>query len=137
MTEIISKIKELFQRDVSPEQSKETGIVFAIISLIICYFGGDKKFLIIAIIMLLLCILWGNIYKPLAIVWFSFSNIIGHFMSRIILSVIFFGLVTPVGVVRKIFSIDSLKLSNWKKGKESVFKVRDNLYMPKDLKNPY
>ena len=47
---------------------------------------------------------------PLNKLWFSFGLLLGRFISPIIMGVIFFGLVTPIGLLLRIFRKDILKL---------------------------
>ncbi len=46
-------------------------------------------------------------------------------------------LVLPVGLVRRLLGKDSMRIKSWKKGKESVFRVRDHRFSAKDLEHPY
>ena len=46
--------------------------------------------------------------KPLQKVWMGLGLVLGFFVSRIILSIIFFGLVTPIGLLMKLFGRDIL-----------------------------
>ncbi len=47
---------------------------------------------------------------PLNKLWFSFGLLLGRFISPIIMGVIFFGLVTPIGLLLRVFRKDILKL---------------------------
>jgi multisubunit Na+/H+ antiporter MnhG subunit len=71
------------------------------------------------------------------VLWFGLSHLLGAVVSRIILTLLFFLLVTPVGLVRRWVGADSLQLKKWKKDRGSVFVVREGTILPKDLENPY
>ena len=58
-------------------------------------------------------------------------------MSRVLLSVIYFVVVFPVGLFRRIIGKDSLKLKSFKKNIDSAFVTRDKLFTEKDLQTPY
>jgi len=49
-----------------------------------------------------------RILMPLQKVWMAFSIVIGFFMSRLILTVLFYGVVTPTGILMKILGKDIL-----------------------------
>lgn len=46
--------------------------------------------------------------KPLQKIWMSLAAIIGFFMSRLALSIIFYGVVTPIGILLKLSGKDIL-----------------------------
>jgi hypothetical protein len=50
------------------------------------------------------------ILKPIYIVWMAFAVILGWFMTRVILSLLFYVIITPIGVVLRIFGKDFLDL---------------------------
>ena len=61
----------------------------------------------------------------------------GTVMSTIILSIVFFLLVVPVGMIRKSFGKDSMQLKKWKNGRDSVLVVREHEITLEDIQNPY
>lgn len=46
--------------------------------------------------------------KPLQKIWMAFSAAIGYFMSRVILALLFYCVVTPIGAVMRLFGKDIL-----------------------------
>ena len=74
------------------------------------------------------------VLKPVFYFWMTFARILGFFMTRVILSILFFVILTPVGLLARIFrkdfldeKIDRGAASYWKpvagdKGKESYEK---------------
>ena len=50
------------------------------------------------------------ILKPIYIVWMVFAVILGWFMTRVILSLLFYVIITPIGLVLRIFGKDFLEL---------------------------
>ena len=50
------------------------------------------------------------ILKPIYIVWMTFAGILGWFMTRVILSLLFYVIITPIGLVLRIFGKDFLEL---------------------------
>ncbi len=134
---IYDQIKGLMPSVISPEQAKDTGMAIVLISLLIAIGSGKQQFVIIAILLLLVNMIKPVLYKPVAKIWFGFSHLLGTVMSKIILTVIFFILVLPVGLLRRVMGKDTLQLKAWKKGKRSVFRIREYKFTSKDIQNPY
>jgi len=70
-------------------------------------------------------------------VWFALSQLIGTVVSKVLLTLVFAALVVPMGISRRLLGKDSLQLSKFRRGSESVMKVRDHLYAASDLDRPY
>ncbi|MEI6667400.1 MAG: hypothetical protein WCP29_04525 [Acidobacteriota bacterium] len=90
-----------------------------------------------AIVALLANMIWPAVFTPFAVVWFGLSEVMGAVVSRVLLVALFFGMVTPVGVARRALGYDSMRLRQYRRGRESVFTVRDHHYTPADLDRPY
>lgn len=134
---IYDQINGLMPSVISPEQAKDTGMAMVLISLLIAIGSDNRQFVIIAVFLLLVNMIKPVLYKPVAKIWLGFSRLLGTVMSKIILTVIFFILVLPVGLLRRAMGKDTLRLKKWKKGKKSVFKVREYRFTSKDIENPY
>jgi len=133
----LKKIKGFIPRTISPDQAKDTGMAMVLICLLIAYIGQKQQFGGIAILLLLINMIWPNIYKPVAKVWLGFSHLLGTVISKVFLSILFLGLVIPVGLLRRSLGKDSLQVKKWKKGRDSVFKVRDHEFTSEDITHPY
>ena len=131
-TKIISRLLSS-----TPEQAKDTGLAMVLICLLLGYFGKFPKFLPLSIALLLLTMAWPKAFKPLAGLWFGLSHLMGQVVSKIVLSLAFFLIVTPIGVIRRWMGADSLQLKKWKAGSASVFVERQGAIQDKDLLNPY
>jgi hypothetical protein len=121
----------------TPEQAKDTGMAMVLICLLLGYWGKLPQFLPLAIALLILTMAWPGAFRPLAGLWFGLSHLMGNVVSRIILSIIFFLVVTPIGVIRRWCKADSLQLRKWKNGGGSVFVERQGPITGQDLVNPY
>ena len=122
---------------VSDIQIRETGILFGVISIFLGLYSADKFWFIIAIGILLVTLLIPMLLKPLAFLWFGFSKAFGWVTSRIVLFVIFWGLVTPMGLIRKVMGEDSMRLRQFKKNGKSAFTDRNHEFTASDLKYPF
>ena len=63
--------------------------------------------------------------------WMAFAAVLGWVNSRIILSVLFFGVLTPISLLRRLFGADPLQM-RWSPGAtQSYWRLRDEPYDPK------
>ena len=116
--------------------NKNFGIVFFFVFLIISLYPltrGEEIILgslIISFLFLILGLLNSKLLTPLNNLWFKFGIYLGKFINPVILGIIFFLLVTPIGLIMKILRKDLLKLkynnnkTYWieKKGQKSKMK---------------
>ncbi|MDY7002212.1 MAG: SxtJ family membrane protein [Thermodesulfobacteriota bacterium] len=122
---------------ITPKQCVDSGLALILIALLLAYFGKFAWAVPLGIVLALITMVWPAIFKPFAVVWFGLSHLLGAIMSRVLLTILFFLVVTPVGLVRRMFGADPLKLRQWKKGSGSVFQVRDKTFDSKSLDQPY
>jgi len=90
-----------------------------------------------AMAVLIVDMLWPPVFRPFAVLWFGLAEAIGAVMSRILLSALFFLIVTPVGLLRRAAGADRMLAKQWKRGRASTFVVRDRRYTPDDVDHPY
>ncbi len=83
--------------------------------------------------------LWGLVWpaglKPVYRVWMTLAVILGYFVSRILLSLIYYLVVTPIGLIMRLIGKDLLDLKL--KDRESYWHVRDEEYDPKQTEKMY
>ena len=102
--------------------NRSFGIVFFIVFLLIALYPLLKDdyvriwSLIISIIFLILGVLNSKLLNPLNKIWFKFGLFLGKIISPIIMGVIFFLVVTPIGFLMKLLGKDliNLKFNNKK-----------------------
>ena len=128
---------ELSMKKISKEQSRDTGM--AVVLLLLLVFASKKRegYLLAAIVLNVVNMAVPQVYKPLAVVWLGFSELLGAVMSRVLLSIVFFGVVTPIAIFRRLAGKDSLKLRAFKKSKDSVMVERNHTFAARDLERPY
>ena len=51
-----------------------------------------------------------SILTPLNLIWFKFGILLGNFFSPIVMAIVFFCVLTPTGLIMKLFNKDLLKL---------------------------
>ena len=101
--------------------NRSFGIVFFIVFVIIATYPllnqGEVRIwsLIISFLFLFLGLLNSKILTPLNKLWFRFGLFLGKIISPIIMGVIFFLVVTPIGLLMRFFGKDVLNLKLNKK----------------------
>jgi hypothetical protein len=119
------------------EQAKDTGMALVLILLIVWFVSKREGYLMVAMAAHVLNMIAPQIYRPAAVVWFGLSHVLGSVMSRVVLGLIFFLVVTPVGLVRKAMGADAMRLKIFKAGRGSVMRARNHTYTGKDIEQPY
>lgn len=123
--------------NVTQSQSKDAGLALVLICLILAWGGTSRFFLPLGIGFLLVTMTAPGLFKPFARFWFGFSHTLGAVVSRILLTILFYLLVTPVGIIRRLLGKDAMQLKSWKRSRGSVFQDRDHLFTAQDLDHPY
>ena len=92
-------------------------IVFSLIALYPLLKGNDLRIwsLIISFIFLILGLINSKILTPLNRLWFKFGLLLGKFISPLIMGIIFFIVVTPIGIIMRLLKKDLLNLKYNKK----------------------
>ena len=104
------------QKDIKIGSNKSFGVVFFLVFLLISLYplinDGNLRIwsFVISIIFLILGILNSKILSPLNKIWFKFGLLLGKIMSPIVMGIIFFIVVTPTGLILRLFKKDVLNL---------------------------
>ncbi len=102
--------------DIKVGSNKSFGIVFFILFLLISLYPllNDESIrlwsLVISLIFLILGILNSNLLFPLNKLWFKFGIILGKIISPVVMGIIFFLVVTPIGLIMRLLGKDVLNL---------------------------
>ena len=118
--------------------NRSFGIVFFVVFLLIALYpllkDSDLRIwsLLISLIFLALGLLNSNLLTPLNKLWFKFGLFLGKIISPLIMGLIFFAVVTPIGILMRILRKDLLNLkfnkkkSYWieKTGPKSKMKIQ-------------
>jgi hypothetical protein len=128
---------EFFKQKMTKDQSRDTGMAMVLLVLIIFLKTRRNGLLYAAIILHVVNMIVPRVYAPVAVVWLGLSHVLGTVMSKILLSILYFGLVTPIGVLRRLFGKDSLQLRAFKASEESAMTVRNHLFVGSDIEKPY
>tara|TARA_Y100000816_G_C25929181_1_gene484535 strand:+ start:436 stop:819 length:384 start_codon:yes stop_codon:yes gene_type:complete len=110
--------------------NRSFGIIFFIVFLIIALWPilNSENIrvwsLIISIIFFLLGIFNSKLLTPLNKLWMKFGLLLGKVVSPVVMAVIYFGVVTPTGLIMRILGKDILKLK--KNNYNSYWEKKDN-----------
>ena len=87
-------------------------IVFLIISLYPIIYNGDLRSwsLVVSLIFLILGLINSKILTPLNKLWFKFGIFLGKIISPLIMGIIFFLIVTPIGFFMRMLGRDLINL---------------------------
>jgi hypothetical protein len=122
---------------ITKKQSVEFGLVAILVTIFLSIYQKQSYFVTWAFILTLLTLLIPIIFYPFAAFWFWLSKVLSFIGSRVMLSIIFFIVVTPVGLIRRLLKRDSLKIFQFKKSTKSVMTDRDHLYTAGDFTDAF
>jgi hypothetical protein len=101
--------------------NRSFGVVFFVVFFVIAFYpltyqGDIRKWsIIISLIFLILSLLNSRLLTPLNKLWFKFGIFLGKIISPLIMGMIFFIVVTPIGLLMRLLKKDILKLKFNKK----------------------
>ena len=103
-------------KNINISSNRSFGIVFFIVFLIIALYpllnNENIRYwsLIISLIFLVLGLINSKILTPFNKLWFKFGIILGKIISPIVMGIIFFLVVTPIGFIMRVLGKDLLNL---------------------------
>ncbi|MDC0417074.1 SxtJ family membrane protein [Candidatus Pelagibacter sp.] len=102
--------------DIKIGSNRSFGIVFFLFFLIIATYplinGNEIRLwsLIVSIVFLFLGLINSKILNPLNKLWFKFGIFLGKIVSPLVMGIIFFLVVTPIGLLMRLLNKDLLNL---------------------------
>ena len=125
-------------KKIKVSSNKSFGIVFFIFFIAVAFYPlvNNEEYrlwaLIISLVFLILGLVNSSILTPLNLLWFKFGMLLGRVVSPIIMALVFFVVVTPTGLIMRLFQKDLLKLK--KKDKKSYWIERKS---KSEMKNQF
>tara|TARA_B100001179_G_C18389158_1_gene316689 strand:+ start:183 stop:584 length:402 start_codon:yes stop_codon:yes gene_type:complete len=113
----------------SASSNRSFGIVFFVFFLIVAFWplknGEDLRVwsLIISFIFLLLGLINSKILTPLNKLWFKLGIFLGNFISPIVMALVFFLVVTPTGIIMRLFGKNLLRINKMQNVKTYWIKI--------------
>ncbi len=98
--------------------NRSFGIVFFIVFLVVAFYplinhGNIRLWSIfLSILFLVLGLMNSQFLTPLNRLWFKFGIFLAKIISPIVMGLVFFGIVTPTGILMRLFKKDLLNLKN-------------------------
>ena len=114
--------------------NKSFGIVFFIFFVLVSLYpliyekNINFYFLIVAFIFLFLGVVNSVLLTPLNLIWFKLGILLSKFFSPIIMSIIFFLVVTPISIIARIFKKDFLILDKTKNSNKNSYWTNKEQY---------
>lgn len=127
----------IFPKNVTTKECGDTGMAMVLICLLAGWFADIRECFLAAIILLVINMTWPRIYALVAKGWLGFSHLLGAVMSKVILTLVFFIVLTPLALLRRVLGHDPMQLKQWKKNTQSVFDVRDHTFTPEEIERPF
>ena len=121
----------------SYNQAKDTGLAMVLVLLLLAHFGKFNSSLLPAIAVLVITMTWPTFFAPLAKLWFGLSHLLGGYVSKVLLTIVFFLVASPVSLLRRAGGADAMLCKAWKDGRLTAFVERVHEFSRKDLKTPY
>jgi len=115
--------------------NRSFGLVFFIVFILIAFYPllNDDNIrlwsLIISLIFLILGLLNSKFLMPLNKLWFKFGMLLGKFVSPFVMGLIFFLVVTPIGILMRMLGKDLLNLKFNKKKTYWIEKSSEKIVM--------
>ncbi|MDC3381464.1 SxtJ family membrane protein [Gammaproteobacteria bacterium] len=119
--------------DIELPSNKKFGFFFTFVFAVLAFYFlfidsilWAQGIAILAVLFLLITVIIPQVLLPLNKLWMRLGLLLGMIVSPIVLGIIFFGLVTPYGVVMRMFGRDELRLkftkksSHWISRSESI-----------------
>jgi hypothetical protein len=114
---------------------RDTGLVFALVFLLVGVKVSTIGFVLCAVFLLALLfaplLLW-----PLARLWLFVAEVLGQVMNKVFFGLVFYVVVVPVGLLKRVFEGDQRDLGP-QPDKSSAFYEREKLVVAADLAKPF
>lgn len=129
--------KAYFSTDISKKQLTDAGQAAVLILLLAGFFTKKVIYYEIGMVALVVNMAVPAVFFPFAYLWYGLTNLLGEVVSKVLLTVVYFVVLFPVSIYRRLVGKDSLQLKKFKAARSSVMEVRDHLFEPKDIEHPY
>ncbi|MBI2120769.1 MAG: hypothetical protein HYT94_04065 [Parcubacteria group bacterium] len=115
---------------------KDTGLVFALVFLVLGYVKESQDLLVVSGVLLFISIFIPQAIYPVALLWQKIAELLGLIVPKIFFGIVFFAIILPIGFLRRFLKGDMLFILKWREA-ETVFKERNHLFVKQDVEQPY
>lgn len=119
------------------EKEIETILVLCVALVVIFFITGKQHnyLLTISVALGLIGMFSRDLTAKISWAWLKLGEMMGAVMSKVILSIIFFGFLFPLALLSRLFSGNKNTLQLKKGSEPSYYFTRNHKYLPEDLKN--
>lgn len=117
-----------------PPYEAALAVTFLLLLLHYFFFSEQPKLLAVSLVFVLLCLLSPAFTHLVEQFWHLFTRTIGGVMNNVLLTIVFFLLLTPIAMLYRRFKKNTFYKS---KTENSYFINRNHTYKKRDLKNPW
>ena len=102
------------------------GLVLSLIAVVLFFIGKPsfQFFIYTGLALILSGILTPSVLKPLYWPWMIFATILGWIMTRVILGTLYYLVITPIGLMVRVFGLLSINVK-WQTDKESYWNKKE------------
>lgn len=135
-------LKEEFVRvDRSPKALRRFGFILGTMSILVGLLfllrhRSGLPSLLIGALLIILGVVAPKTLKYFHGVWIALSLLIGWIMTRVILTLVFFLVVTPIGLLQRLLSRSGIDL-RFRTGASSYWQSREKSFAPADYRNQF
>ena len=103
------------------------GGIFVVIAAILFYFEKESYYYlaIAGVLLIIPAFFYPKLLLPIHKLWMAFSVVLGYFSTRLILGILFYLVITPMGLIAKLFGTDFLD-RKIEKNKETYWILRED-----------
>ena len=113
----------------------DTALIAALVFIVLAYFY-HIGFIFVAVIILCFLIITPSFLTPLGYIWYMFALLLSKVVGTLFFGFVFFVVILPIGIARRLMGKDDLLLRNWRSSKTSLIK-RNHLFSKDNLERPY
>jgi hypothetical protein len=129
--------RDLPPGDLSRDPSRDAGLGLALGALVAGRLGGWPRLIDLSMALLFLAIAAPGVLRPVARAWRKLLRAFGVAVETALLGLLFFLMVVPIGLARRISGADELQLRKWRDGSPSAFTTRGGAFEAGDIEAPY
>ena len=122
-------MNQFFNIIITRKKLKQFNILIAVIFLAIGLYSiyaatNNKFYFIISFLLLVFAYVYPYIMKPFYYIWMVFGSMVGWIMTRVIISLFFYTLVTPIALIGRLFGYQFIDRA-WGNEAQTYWNFRD------------
>ncbi len=115
------------------EKHLETCLVISTGMVVLWWWKHWEALLYVAVAVGIIGLFFGGLARWLNVLWYGLAELLGSVMSKVVLGIVFFAILTPLGLLSRLRKQDPLQ----RQRKDSYWTVRSHTFGADDLKWPW